>query len=476
MVQVLSLNLQQISFHDPEGNVFEIGGRLLRKVSLQAASRLLKFLSSQIATNLIEEKLIPATRALSADDLSAIGIDIGASDYVWFEHEKIKFVSYPYEWIPEMLLAAAELTLLLVKRLNVEGWDLKDASANNVVFDGSRPVFIDLCSIIERGSEPYWWPKGQFERHFILPLIAYVFRGLPPNHIHLSNADGLSPPALSYMLGLKRWTSILSIKHCALPALLQTTKRSKRQQGLSYIDPTASAVAKRLQVESLVRTLTCIKRKLPKPTSAWHGYTSERAHYSPKSLNEKRETVERWIKASTPTTVLDLGANTGEFTILASKLTTRVLAFEKDLDAARLAYLNTVDDYANSHVILQDLGNPTPAMGWRHTEKKSINQRISGEVDCVLALALIHHWLVSACIPLGEILSQLAQWTKRFAIIEYISPTDPMFDLICTQRKIDFSWLDLTQFRHQLGLYFSVIEEFQIKDSQRTLFYCERSE
>jgi len=174
-------------------------------------------------------------------------------------------------------------------------------------------------------------------------------------------------------------------------------------------------------------------------------------------------------------TVLDLGANTGEFSMLASRLAIRVLAFEKDLDAGRLAYLNTKDEHTNCHIILQDLGNPTPAMGWRHTEKKSINQRLPGEVECVLALALIHHWLVSAGIPLGEILFQLAQWTKRFAIIEYISPTDLMFELICTQRKVDFSWLDLAQFRQQLGMHFSVIEEFQIKDSQRTLFYCERS-
>ena len=474
MVQALNSNLQQISFHDPEGHVFEVDGRLFRKVSLEAGYRLQKFLNSQLATDLVDEKLIPATRVLYAEDLSAMGIGIDEGGYVWFEHERIKFVSYAYEWIPEMLLAAAELTLSLVKRLNAEGWDLKDASANNVVFDGTRPVFIDFCSIIERSNEPYWWPKGQFERHFILPLMAYAYRALPPNHIHFYNIDGLEPLVLSGLLGIKKWTSILGVKHCALPVLLSTSRRSKPSLGLAHLDSKACAAAQEWQLRSLESSLAAIKRKLPKPASGWHAYTSEREHYRTDSLVEKRNIVDRWIKVASPATVLDLGANTGEFSILASKTATRVLAFEKDMDSARLAYSNMKDANANCQIILQDLGNPSPAMGWRHTEKKSINQRIAGEVDCVLALALIHHWLVSAGIPLGEILSQLAQWTRRYVIIEYVPPDDSMFQLICVQRKVDFSWINLAKFRQRLRCHFSVIEEVDIKDSQRTLFYCER--
>ncbi len=474
MVQALNSSIHQISFHDPEGHVFEVEGRLLRRVSVGAANRLIKFLNSRLATDLIEEKLIPSTRVLSSEDLADIGNGIDNVNYVWFEHERIEFISYAYEWVPEMLLAAAELTLMLVKRLNAEGWDLKDASANNVVFAGVRPVFIDLCSIIEQNNEPYWRPKGQFERHFILPLIAYIDRGVPPHHIHISNADGLDPVSITGLLGLKRWASRLGIKHCALPALLSKTKQSNRPQDLTRIDPIACAAAKKWQLRSIESSLTAIKRKLPKPTSAWHTYTSDREHYSTNSLVNKKEIVESWIKAASPRTVLDLGANTGEFSILASKTATRVLAFEKDLDAARLAYLNLKNTRSNCQIILQDLGNPSPAIGWNYQEKKSINQRISGAVDCVLALALMHHWLVTAGIPLEEILSKLAQWTSDIAIIEFIPPEDTMFALISAQRNVDFSWLDLDIFRHHLKSYFSLIQETQIKDSHRTLFLCKR--
>lgn len=474
MVQTLNSNLQQISFHDPEGHVFEVDGRLLRQVSVKAGYRLQKFLSSQLATDLVKEKLIPATRVLSSANLSAMGIGNDEGAYIWFEHDKIPFVSYAYEWIPEMLLAAAQLTLTLVRRLNAEGWDLKDGSANNVVFDGSIPVFIDLCSIIERRNEPYWWPKGQFERHFILPLMAYIYRALPPDRIHFSNIDGLEPLTLSGLLGFKKWTSALGIKHCALPVLLSTSRRSKPRQEFAHLDPKASAAAQEWQLRSLESSLAAIKRRLPQPASKWHAYTSEREHYSAISMLEKRNIVERWIKAASPSTVLDLGANTGEFSIVAAKTATRVLVFEKDMDSARLAYQNTKAADADCQVILQDLGNPSPALGWRQIEKKSINQRIAGEVDCVLALALLHHWLVSSGIPLPEILFQLAQWTRRYAIVEYVSPADPMFQLICAQRRVEFSRLDLADFRRLLRCHFSVIEEVDVSDTQRTLFYCER--
>ena len=449
-------------------------GRLLRQVSLQAGYRLQKFLGSQLATDLVKDKLIPATRVLSSEDLSSMGIGDEEGAYIWFEHHRIQFASYAYEWIPEMLLAAAELTLTLVKRLNAHGWNIKDGSANNVVFDGSKPIFIDLCSIIERRNEPYWWPKGQFERHFILPLMAYIYRALPPNHIHFSNTDGLDPLALSGLLGFKKWTSTLGIKHCALPVMLSTSKRSKPHKGFAHIDSRANAAAQEWQLRSLESSLAAIRRKLPQPASKWHAYTREREHYSEDSLLERRKIVERWIKAASPATVLDLGANTGEFSVLAAKTATRVLAFEKDMDSARLAYQNTKAADANCQVILQDLGNPSPALGWRQIEKKSISQRIAGTVDCVLALALLHHWLVSSGIPLPEILFQLAQWTKRYAIVEYVSPADPMFKLICAQRRVEFTWLDLAEFRRHLSCHFSVIEEVEVRDTQRTLFYCER--
>ena len=473
----MNSNKYQISFHDPEGHVFEVDGRLIRGVSPKVGIRIKNFYSTQLALDLVKENWIPATWALTASEMPANFIENPDRDLVWFEHKKIHFISYAHEWVPEMLLAAAELTLDLAERLHAVGWDLKDASASNVVFNGTAPVFVDICSIIERRQDqPYWRPKGQFERHFILPLMAYIYRNLPPNHIHLSNSDGLNPLEISSLLGFKRWTNILGVKHCAIPVLLSKSIKSKTYNGLEVTDSKVNSIAQQWQLNSIKASLKIIKGKLRPHATNWHTYTRERCHYSSKSIFEKREKVSKWIGAVSPCTVLDLGANTGEFSILASKLATRVIALEKDLDSARLAYNFAKGEGSNIQVVLQDIGNPSPSLGWRNMEKKSLVHRISGEIDCVLALALLHHWLVTAGIPLNEILSSLAQWTKKHLIIEYIPPDDVMFQLLCTQRELNYGWLTKSEFELKVKEFFVIEEIFLLNHGGRILYLlCKKS-
>ena len=61
-------------------------------------------------------------------------------------HERVPFVSYPYEWPFSMLRDAALLQLELLRAALAEDMVLKDASPYNVQWRGSRPVFIDVGS------------------------------------------------------------------------------------------------------------------------------------------------------------------------------------------------------------------------------------------------------------------------------------------------------------------------------------------
>lgn len=63
------------------------------------------------------------------------------------EHPRIAFPTYPAEWTPGMLWAAASLTIDLAIELLDEGLGLKDATPSNVLWCGPNPVFIDLMSI-----------------------------------------------------------------------------------------------------------------------------------------------------------------------------------------------------------------------------------------------------------------------------------------------------------------------------------------
>ena len=449
-------------------------GRVIRRVKSVAGSRIERFLKSELARELVEEGIIPATRLMLEKELEALGIRSESREHTWFEHRKIEFVSYAHEWVPEMLLAAAEKTLYLVKRLNKYGWDLKDASASNLVFEGTKPVFIDIASIVESSDEPYWWPKGQFERNFILPLLAYMGRGISPDKIHHFSSDGLNPVQLSELLGLKKWTSFLAIKHCSVPVLLSRFVQVDAAKIVPDHTSKVAAIVKEWQFQSLENSIARIQSDLPPPRSDWHAYANGRIHYEAEALLAKRNLVKVWLKQLAPVWVLDIGANTGEFAKIAAENGSSVLCFENDVDAARHAYKLAAQNNLKCQIILQNVASPSPAMGWRQAEKKSTDQRISGKIDCILALAILHHWLISGGIPMLEILSQLSNWTRSYLIIEYIPPTDKMFSFLSKHRRVSYESLNIEEFELSLSRYFRILDKSALSYEGRVLYKCER--
>src|SRR4029078_10895774 len=62
------------------------------------------------------------------------------------EHDRVPFISYPYEWPFGMLQDAALLQLELLEAALDEDVVLKDASPYNVQWVRGKPVFIDVLS------------------------------------------------------------------------------------------------------------------------------------------------------------------------------------------------------------------------------------------------------------------------------------------------------------------------------------------
>ncbi len=89
-------------------------------------------------------------------------------------HERVPFVSYPYEWTFSMLQDAALLQLDLLLAALDHDLTLKDASAYNVQFRGSRPVFIDIGSFERLREQELWAGYRQFCMQYLFPLWLHV--------------------------------------------------------------------------------------------------------------------------------------------------------------------------------------------------------------------------------------------------------------------------------------------------------------
>jgi hypothetical protein len=66
-------------------------------------------------------------------------------------------------------------------------------------------------------------------------------------------------------------------------------------------------------------------------------------------------------------------------------------------------------------------------VGWENRESTALLQRLEGQFDLVMLLAVIHHLLLLEQIPLRAIVELCSRLTRRFVVVEWVPATDPMF-------------------------------------------------
>ena len=77
--------------------------------------------------------------------------------------------------------------------------------------------------------------------------------------------------------------------------------------------------------------------------------------------------------------------------------------------------------------LVANIARPTPAAGWRNREHLSLLDRLTGKFDLVLMLAVIHHLILREQLPLEHIAELCASLTRRWLVLEWVPPSDPMY-------------------------------------------------
>jgi SAM-dependent methyltransferase len=442
------------SFRDPAGFLVVEEERGIRTVRPEFAPEILDFLNSAIAG-----KWTASGRLISTEVLEHA---TGGSP-LRLAHPRIFFPSYPWEWTPAQLAAAAELTLDLCQDLADRGWILKDATPLNVLFDGSRPVFVDLLSVERRDAEsPIWLAYGQFVRTFLLPLAAYRYLGWPLSAT-LSRRDGYEPADLYKALGPLRRLRAPLRSLVTLPVWFERRSQTRSPARLRRSPPLALAVLKHT-LGSLRRSL----RKLTPPAgvSRWSAYPETAAHYSEEDRARKTEFVRECISFTKPRTALDIGANTGLFSRIAAESGARVVAWDEDVGATERAWHEASSGGSDILPLIANFARPTPAVGWGNSENLSLLDRSRGRFDVVMMLAVVHHLLASDQIPIELVAAQARELTSGWLIIEWVPPTDPKFQELSRGRDSLHSHLSEDRFLAAFRPYFEPARHLSLKNGR----------
>ena len=181
------------SFRDPSGHVYKYNNRIIRIVKNFGKKRY-EFIKEK---NLIEES-VKNNFLINTKEIENEFKNLKSENYCYFlEHEKLDYISYPYEWGFYQLKDAALHHLNFQIFLLEKGAVLIDSSAFNIQFKDNKPVFIDVLSIDKYVEGDYWKGHSQFLQQFLNPLLLRSIKGISFNDWYKGNLDGIKTTELN---------------------------------------------------------------------------------------------------------------------------------------------------------------------------------------------------------------------------------------------------------------------------------------
>jgi hypothetical protein len=254
---------------------------------------------------------------------------------------------------------------------------------------------------------------------------------------------------------------------------------AKAERGLSTRTLAAAArpVTTRPPTQRLEALLDSLERAVSatawRPRGDWAGYYDEQASYTDETFARKKDVVSAWLTRVRAATVWDLGANTGEYSRAAREVVPQVVAFDLDPAAVERNY-RAVRDRGETGILplLMDLTNPSPAQGWAHRERLSLEER--GPADVLLALALVHHLAIGHNLPLGRIAAFLARLGRRL-VIEFVPKGDSQVEFLLQNRPDIFPEYTREGFEAAFGRHFRICAAESVRESERVLYLMETS-
>jgi SAM-dependent methyltransferase len=447
------------SYRDPSGYVFMQEGTVYRFVHPRYASHYDALMSSGLYQWAVDKGLL-----LSHKEVSVPNAPAGAHRIL--KPEQVPVWTYPAEWSFEELRAAALTTLDLNIAALEKGLILKDATPLNIQFVRGRAVLIDTLSFEQHKEGTPWIGFRQFCTGFLYPLLLAHYLPRFPLSMLTSQPEGFSASLTAGMLPRKARFNLSNRLYVYWPASLEAKPQNASNKQVS------------VSTASIQRNLDHLRRRIASlqpagGTTDWERYYQETI-LSDAYLRAKEAVIAKWLSEEKPASVLDLGCNTGAFSLLAATAGSTVTAV--DFDAAcidRLFQHCRKEGITNITSLVADFCHPLAGGGWAGQEWKPLLERLAGH-EAVFALALIHHLALAKNVPLPFIAKLLHQLTSKYVVVEWVPKDDPKSQELLRHREDIFDAYTQDHWEQALAPLFSTERTETVQGSSRILYYLRR--
>lgn len=414
-------------FLDHSGKVFEYEHRFIRAVYPKSEAFVMELFQKGVIKELEDKGL--CCKFTFVDDLAVAGHNM------LIEQEASPYALPPAQWNRLTLQEAAVRYLDINTILLKYGLCLHDGHSNNFsLFENSRPKWFDLGSIVVMKSQEHG--LKEFCANFLFPLLL-ASKG----------------PRLGGLTRRMVKTGGISVEE------------AKELLGLDF----ALGGSRPEMLEFLKKTISDLK--FTSPETQWSGYKEIKEIRSEAEqllianpITNRQQLVAQLIKKFAPKSAVDLGCNSGYFSILSS------------IYGAKKVLALDLDEPSNER-FFQDLSNEltdcTISVGIESASKLNRERRNCSEL--VLAMALTHHLFITQKYKFPHIAKVLASYSSDKLITEFMPngmggakgpspfPLPPGYTL--------------ENFLNELQLYFEKVEaivyEVPKTTSPRTLVVCQ---
>lgn len=452
------------SFRDRSSRVFHRDGRVFRALNESAArqwnaARQTSFVPRQMDAGRI-------IRTTEASVPPPVG-DSGAWTTI-LEHDRVPFVSYPYEWSFSMLQDAARLQLELLDTALCEQTILKDATPYNVQFIDAQPVFIDVASFERLAPGDVWAGYRQFCQLFLFPLMLQAYRGVDFQPLLRGSLEGIDPETMRRQLSVRDLLRPGVLAHVSLHARLQ------RRFGSASGDTRSSLRTHGFNSQLIMANVRSLKRLVERlrwrpMRSMWSAYDSECPHVQRDAA--AKETFVRDVTGSRRRQLVwDLGCNVGRYSRIAAESAECVVAMDGDHRTIDDLYCSLIQERCRGVLpLVVDLADPSPGRGWRGRERLDLASR--GRPDLTLCLAVLHHLVIGRNLPLRDVIDWLGELGTEL-VIEFVSRDDPQTQSLLRNRPDQYGDYTLERFERLLQQHFRIVRREQLPSQTRFLIFA----
>ena len=453
------------SFRDRDGRVYHYQNRVFRGLSQSALKTFRQIEETMFFQNLLKAEKIIATRELKVDD-NPLPDNIKKQWAGFLEHDLVAVISYPYEWTFSMLKSAAILQLQLVEQAVSNGYSLKDATPYNVQFVNGKPVFIDIPSfeVLEEGAP--WTGYKQFCEMFLFPLLLQVYKGCNFQPFMRASIDGIGIQMAASLFGFRDRFRQGIFTHVWLQSKLDNRYGSSPKNMRSSLK--AAGFKRELILVNVQKLLKLIKNLDWQASGSEWGDYKDFHNYSDADHTLKENFIREAVKAEKPKTVWDIGCNTGQFSRIAAAECEQVIATDIDHVAVERFFLDK-NTPTNILPLVQNVADPSPNWGWRNRERSDLQSR--SQPDLVLCLALVHHVVITANIPLAEFIDWLANLTDSL-VIEYVSRADEKVKTLLRNKEDKYQDYSREFFENNLNRHYDILKQMEVNNGNRMLYLC----